>query len=223
MSQENGLAESIDFWDNPEPRCPVVLLLDTSGSMDGVAIEQLNQGIRTFQQAVLQDAKASLRVELAVVTFNTSVNVSQEFVSIDSFSAVDLVASGTTNMGAGIERALNMAEQRKAFLKSQGNAYYKPWVLMITDGTPTDEWKEAASKVHSAVENQKLSFFAVGVKGADMSVLKQVASPKLPPVMLDGLKFNEMFVWLSKSMIRVSASKVGAQTELPELTWTITT
>ena len=220
MNQEKYLNE-VDFWANPEPRCPVVLLLDTSGSMECGPIDQLNQGIKTFKQAVLQDAKASLRVEIAIVSFNSSVKVTQEFVSVDNFSPPELTTSGTTSMGAGIEIALEMAENRKAFLKKQGNAYYKPWIFMITDGAPTDDWQIAADLVHQAVENRKLSFFAVGVRGADMNVLRQIAHPHTPPVMLDGLKFNELFVWLSKSMVRVSTSKIGEQVELPPLTWSI--
>ena len=31
--------DQAEFADNPEPRCPVVLLLDTSGSMHGEPIE----------------------------------------------------------------------------------------------------------------------------------------------------------------------------------------
>jgi uncharacterized protein YegL len=222
MAEDRTLDEQIDFWANPEPRCPVVLLLDTSGSMDCGPIDQLNKGIETFKNAVLRDDKASLRVEVAIVTFNSSVSVIQEFVAIDEFTPPKLFASGTTSMGMGIKRALDLAENRKSFLKAQGNAYYKPWVFMITDGSPTDDWKAAADQVHTAVENRKLSFFAVGVQGADLEVLKQIASPRIPPVMLNGLKFSEMFVWLSRSIVRVSSGKVGEQVELPSTqTWTI--
>ncbi len=35
----------IEFPDNPDPRCAVVLLLDTSGSMSGQPIIELNKGL----------------------------------------------------------------------------------------------------------------------------------------------------------------------------------
>ena len=41
---------SESFADNPEPRCPCVLLLDTSGSMAGQPIRELNDGIQAFKQ-----------------------------------------------------------------------------------------------------------------------------------------------------------------------------
>ena len=210
--------ENIEFVENPEPRCPVVLLLDTSSSMSGERINQLNAGIATFKQEVERDTTASLRVEVAIVTFNSDVQTVQDFVTIDQFSPPKLVAEGLTAMGQGIELALDKVKNRKSIYKENGIQYYQPWVFLITDGGPTDEWKDAAQRVRQAVAEKKLSFFAVGVQGVNMNKLSQIAPPSIPPVKLDGLKFREMFRWLSSSMKRVSSSKVGdAQVDLPPI------
>jgi hypothetical protein len=60
---------SADFADNPEPRCPCLLILDTSGSMRGQAVDELNAGIRIFKDELSADAMTSKRVEIAIVTF----------------------------------------------------------------------------------------------------------------------------------------------------------
>jgi uncharacterized protein YegL len=70
---EQDYFDQTEFADNPEPRCPVVLALDTSGSMDGEPIKELNQGLREFAQALNTDRLAALRVEVAVVTFGGKV------------------------------------------------------------------------------------------------------------------------------------------------------
>ena len=44
------LEDAVEFAENPEPRCPCILLLDTSGSMKGEPLDALNEGLRTFQQ-----------------------------------------------------------------------------------------------------------------------------------------------------------------------------
>jgi uncharacterized protein YegL len=67
--------DQAEFADNPEPRCPVVLVLDTSGSMNGLPIQELNEGLRQFTVALASDKLASLRVELALVTFGGMVKV----------------------------------------------------------------------------------------------------------------------------------------------------
>lgn len=213
-----SLEELVEFANNPEPRCPVVLLLDTSISMFGERIEQLNSGVATFKEEVGKDSKASLRVEVAIVTFNSSVQVTQDFITIEQFSPPHFSANGSTSMGEGILKAIDLVETRKVTYKEYAIPYYQPWVFLITDGTPTDEWKEAACQVKEVVAARKLSFFAVGVQDADMDVLKQIASSKIPPVMLDGLKFQELFRWLSASVKRVSSNKVGTkEVELPSI------
>lgn len=81
------LLDQAEFADNPEPRCPVVLALDTSGSMAGNAILELNQGLRAFGAALRSDPLAALRVEVAVVTFGgkvRAINIRGEGPSADT-------------------------------------------------------------------------------------------------------------------------------------------
>ncbi len=205
--------EDISFVDNPEPRCPCVLVLDVSGSMNGQPVAQLNAGLRQFQQELAGDALASKRVELAIVTFGP-VRIAQDFVTADQFSAPHLVTEGGTPMGEAILEALDLIKLRKQQYQANGVAYYRPWIFLITDGAPTDEWQAAAKAVQAAEKSKSLAFFPVGVDGADFNVLKQI-SPRTP-IMLRGLAFRELFQWLSNSLSSVSKSKVGEQLALPK-------
>src|SRR6202043_1638068 len=96
-----------EFVDNPEPRCACLLLLDTSGSMQGNPISQLNEGLRVFRDELASDALASKRVEVGIVTFGP-VKVELDFVSAQTFSAPHLTTTGNTPMGEAIETGLNM-------------------------------------------------------------------------------------------------------------------
>lgn len=204
--------EDISFVDNPEPRCPCVLVLDVSGSMSGQPIAQLNTGLRQFQQELSGDDLASKRVELAIVTFGP-VRVAQDFVTADQFTAPKLEVEGSTPMGEAILEALDLVKLRKQQYQANGVAYYRPWIFLITDGAPTDEWRTAAKAVQAAEKSKSLAFFPVGVDGADFEVLKQI-SPRTP-IKLRGLAFRELFQWLSNSLSSVSKSKVGEQLALP--------
>lgn len=206
-----------EFVENPENRCPVVLLLDTSGSMCGEPIQELNRGIAAFKEDVVKDAQASLSVELAIVTFGGSVQLIQDFTSIDNFNPPQLEANSMTPMGEAIELGLDILEARKLTYKDNGILYYRPWVFLITDGAPTDYWQSAAQLVKEAEAQRRQCFFAVGVKGADMNTLRQIAPRE--PMMLNGLDFRSMFVWLSTSMKRVSGGKVGEAIALPAVGW----
>jgi uncharacterized protein YegL len=212
-----SLEESVEFAENPEPRCPCVLLLDTSGSMQGSPIVALNAGVRIFRDHLCKDPLASRRVEVAVVTFNSEVTVVQDFVTADQFTPPALTADGLTCMATGVTRALDMIQERKAKYRANGIAYYRPWVLLITDGEPQGEPDQvviqATKRLKLEEEEKRVAFFAVGVEGANMARLAQLVVR--PPVKLVGLNFNEMFVWLSTSMQKVAQSKMDAQVPLP--------
>lgn len=207
-----------EFVDNPETRCPVILLLDTSQSMSGEPMEALNQGVQVFREEVLKDTKASLSVEVAIIGFGP-VQLQQDFVTIDRFEPPGLVAEGGTPIGEAIEYALDLLEDRKETYKENGIQYYRPWIFLITDGAPTDVWDFAAQRLHQAEAQRRLLFFAVAVEGANMTTLKQIAPPNRAPIKLKGLNFGEFFEWLSTSMKRVSTSRVGEALALPPVGW----
>jgi uncharacterized protein YegL len=200
------------FAENPEPRCPCVLVLDTSGSMEGRPLTQLNAGYQTLLTELLEDALAAKRVELAVVTFGP-VKLVQDFETPDMIAASDLDVTGDTPMGEAIEFAIDLVKQRKDVYREAGIAYYRPWIFVITDGSPTDSWKAAARAVKEGEASNAFSLFAVGVEGADMETLKQIAVRE--PIRLKGLRFAELFRWLSNSLKSVSRSTTTERVALP--------
>jgi uncharacterized protein YegL len=217
------LEDAVEFAENPEPRCPCILLLDTSGSMKGQPLDALNEGLRTFQQELDRDSLAKKRVEVAIVTFNSEVEIVQDFVTADDFNPPMLKAKGLTHMGEAILRGLEMLQVRKALYREHGVSYYRPWLFLITDGEPQGESEElieqATQRIKDDEANKHVAFFAVGVEAADMSRLSQISVRE--PLKLKGLNFKELFVWLSASMQQVSQSaQMDEQLPLPPVTWT---
>ncbi len=201
-----------------EPKIPVVLLLDTSSSMSDQRIDCLNDGITAFKQEFEVKSSVSQSVELAIITFNSNRGTFQGFVNMDNFVPVTLKAEGETTMGKGLDSALDNLESYQHYCQSNNIQYRKPWLFLIIGSSPTDNWQNSAQRVRQAVETDQLNFFIVGVKGADMVSLQQVASPKIPPMMLDGFKFRELFEWLANALKNVANSKVGSQVKLPPFT-----
>ena len=215
MSESRTLESAVEFAENSEPRCPCILLLDVSYSMSGAPINALNEGLRIFRDGLNQDGLTKKRVEIAIVTFGSKVKVVQEFVTVDRFWPQTIKVGGATYMGAGIDKALDILQARKALYKANAISYYRPWVFMITDGEPTDNdlvVDRAAQRIRDEESEKRVAFFAVGVEGVNMTRLSQIVVRT--PVKLKGLKFREMFLWLSASMDRVSHSKLDEQVPL---------
>lgn len=208
---------ALSFAENPEPRCPVVLLLDTSGSMGGKPLMELQAGLAQYKDELAADSLASKRVEVAVVTFGGEVRTASDFTTADAFQPPQLQAGGQTPMGEAIVRALDMIQERKTTYRQNGILFYRPWVFLITDGAPTDAWQTAATRVREGESNRAFAFFAVGVQDANFDVLQQISVRA--PQRLDGLRFRDLFQWLSNSQKAVSRSQAGEEVQLPKPGW----
>jgi len=202
-----------DLIENPTPRVPVALCIDTSGSMDGAPIQELVVGVNQFYDAINDDDDAHDAAEVCIVEFNSGARVIQEFASIERLQRISSIrASGGTAMGEGVNLALDTLEERKRLYSDNGVLYYQPWLVLMTDGAPNGnaaELERAVQRVTDLIGNKKLTIFPIGIgAGADMDVLKRF-SPTKPPLRLQGLSFKEFFEWLSKSVARVSQSSPG--------------
>lgn len=203
-----------DLIENPTARIAVCLCLDVSSSMYGEPIDELNEGVKLFYDAIKADSIARYAAEIGIVTFG-----SDHAECVADFAGVDVVpnpprmdADGFTPMGEAVNMALDMLERRKQDYRNQGVDYYQPWLVLMTDGAPNGDAAEqsrAISRTCDAVNQRKLTIFPIGIgAGADMNVLRQF-SPKRPPLKLKGLNFKEFFTWLSQSVAVVSQSSPG--------------
>lgn len=206
-----------DLIDNPSPRCACILVLDTSGSMSGDPIDQLNAGVVEFINSIQNDDLAKYSVELAIITAGSSIEEVMPFTvakNVDYNQRFE--ASGLTPLGGAVDQALRMLDERKEEYRQTGTPYYQPWMVLISDGAPTDKWQHIAAKATSLANEKKLVSLVVGVNNADMATLGQFSNR--PALKLQGLNFSDFFEWLSQSMSRVSSSgSTSSQVNLPSV------
>jgi uncharacterized protein YegL len=206
-----------DFFTNPEPRCPVLLLLDCSGSMSGDPIAELNAGLKDLKNDLDEDPFSRKRVELAVMSFGGTVTLVNDFTTVDNWQAPTLTTTGDTPLGKAVRDGLTLLRKRKDAIREHGIELLRPWVFLITDGAPTDTWKDLPPILASEAEQKAYLFYAVGVQGANFDVLKEL-SPSHAPLRLVGLQFKDLFKWLSSSLSKVGQSKPGDKVTLDPTT-----
>lgn len=219
---------------NPDPRIACALLLDTSASMGGEPIDQLNRGFALFCEEIKNDELAKKRAEITVITFGGLAQVVIPFTEGRDLYAQILEPTGGTPMGAALNLALDQLEAQKQAYKQAGLEYYRPWLFVLTDGAPTDgqEFSDAAARLRNAEAARKVSVFGIGVgQAANLDQLR-ILSAQRAPVRLEGLSFREFFSWLSASLSAASASnafgssdasleqaEAGEQIPLPPAGW----
>lgn len=197
-----------------------LLLIDTSGSMTGEKINSVNNGIRVFFEQLKNDEKARDTVDVAIVTFDSSVSVVQEFMPASSVEVAPILhTGGLTSMGAGLQKAIDMVLERKNFYQSIGVDSFIPWIVMFTDGEPTDSILEAkqrldAENAKSTSGRGRIQLWALAVQGADVNTLNSLTKRVLYVTDND---YTKIFDWTRKSLAIISDSKPSEIPELPSL------
>ena len=211
------LHDRLSLIENPESRLACVILVDVSNSMSGKPITEVNNGIIKLGQHIEEDELTSMRADIAIIAFNHEHQVVRNFGEHIDFSHPDLQAEGGTKIAAPIANALDMIEHRKMQYREAGIPYYRPIVMLITDGKPEHDTQHdidaIARRVKEAEQSKSLTFFAIGTESADMATLATLTN--LPPKTLRGTNFDELFKWLSNSIAAISNSQMGDDVTLP--------
>jgi uncharacterized protein YegL len=218
MAQDLMVLRQQDLVSNPTTRLPICLCLDTSRSMKGNPILELKKGIDFFFQAIKDDEIAKYSIEISIIVFGNKVEKILDFKNMDAQEMPKLIAKGGTLMGEGISLALDILEQRKKEYSNKGIDYYQPWIVLMTDGRSGDNLNDSIRKVTNLANKAKLTLFpiAIGSK-ADTKSLKELSTLKNNMILKvkNPKYFQDLFMWLSQSVISVSQSTPGDKTGLP--------
>lgn len=213
--------DSLTYADNPQPRCPVILLLDCSSSMEGPPIIELNRALQSFYDEVREDPVAVRSVELSIITFGQTVDVRRRFSPLtDGAQAMELVATGRTPLGAALRQALADLGERRSFYRQHGLPAYQPWIVLLSDGQPNDEWRQPAEEALALCKAGQLTFIGVGIgPHVDLETLRQIVGCDPGPYRMEGLRFRNFFRWLRDSLRLVTQSSRFRGPTLPADDW----
>ena len=185
--------------------------------MAGKPIEELNKGLQNFYKDIYGDVNTSQRLEISLITFNNRVNTIQEPALVENFTMPTLTAGGTTAMVDAVREAIEKVVARKEYYKSTGQTYYRPWIILMTDGEP-DVGQDViglANQIKADTSSKKYEFLPIGVQGANMDILNQIKG-NIPAMSMDGAKFLEFFKWLSNSLGVIANSTEGEPVSLDD-------
>ncbi len=198
---------------NPgERHLAAALVLDTSTSMMGRPIDELNRGLQEFGKALQEDPLALGRVEIIIISFNSTVSTEMTFKPASEYQPMELGAGGLTALNEAIDTALDALEERKKVYRDNGIDYYRPWLFVLTDGKASDDEKEEGTKarLRNYIEQGKVVFLPMGIgENFDKVKLKEYYpedSTVKTILSADSKNFKEAFIWLSKSLTTITKS-----------------
>ncbi|KNC09321.1 tellerium resistance protein TerY [Klebsiella sp. RIT-PI-d] len=192
-------------------RLPVYLLLDTSGSMHGEPIEAVKNGVQTLLTTLKQDPYALETAWVSVITFDSSARQAVPLTDLLSFKLPDLAASGTTALGEPLSLTAECISREVQKTTAETKGDWRPLVFIMTDGSPTDDWRKGVGEFNAARTGVVVAC-AAG-HAAETKVLQEITEIVLQLDTADSTTIKAFFKWVSAS-ISVGSQKVESKKEV---------
>lgn len=186
---------------------PVAIVCDTSGSMSGIPIQNVNLSVNRFTADVCKDSKAAGLVDVAVISFNETPTVVQGFRPITELQPVQFAAGGGTNITAALEMAISKIRERCNLYSENGIEIKMPYIILITDGYGGDV-TEIARIIKQRTADKKMQLWVLAVKGYDKETVAKLTDGKRVFELVDeaGYDFTDFFDFMAISIKAVSTS-----------------
>lgn len=198
-----------EMANNTATRLPLCLCIDASMSMRFEnRIDRINGGIRQLIADLKAEPYAVDSVELSIISFGGKKHeVICDFSSVAKISFEDIRVGGATPLGGAVRYALDRLEERVQFYNDEGLDYYKPWLIIMSDGEATDDYRKVAQDVKFMEANEDLKVKCVVLGNEGFDTLKSFTKEKV--IGIDEIKISSFFSWLSSSMGDLMKSTPG--------------
>ena len=190
-------------------RLPVYLLLDCSASMTGDPITAVNEGVQLLYRELNSDPQALETVYISIITFSSQADQYQ-LLPLDQFRPPVMSASGSTAMGDAFRILAESIEQDLLLNTQTQHGDFRPLVFLLTDGAPTDNYRDPLNRLLGLRGSRKPTIVALGCGGnVDEHMLHEVTENVylMHNVSPDTLK--SFFLWLSGSIAQTSHAVAG--------------
>jgi uncharacterized protein YegL len=200
------------------PRVMLVLCLDTSGSMAGSNIDDVNRGLAEWATLLARDPYHRTAVEIALITFGKdgvvtwrgktrqSFREGSPFLIAAEFIPPVLEAGGLTPMGEALRTSMDVISARKDKLRREGTQFYCPLLWLVSDGEPNDDWVPLVQDLADAQARRRMLLFAVGVGAANQGVLRRLSPER--NLHLDDFQMEGLLQMVTASVDRVREGKI---------------
>jgi uncharacterized protein YegL len=166
-------------------------------------MDKVHDGIETFYKAVLDDDMAADSCESSIITFSDTAKVYDGFAPVDAKERPDFsdLVGGNTNVTPAIRMALDLLEKQKQIYKDNKIPYNQPWLVLFTDGLPTDDVSAIKRELIQMQNDGKLSVYVMALSD-DPELLRALSgfSTKPPISCRDYKEIQRFFDFLAKSV-----------------------
>ncbi|WP_179991534.1 VWA domain-containing protein [Acinetobacter sp. YH16058] len=194
---------------------PVILLLDVSASMGGESIKQLNIAVKEMISDFASAEKNEVEILVSIITFGAEVLLHTPYTSAKDIDWNDLTVSGSTPMGTAFSMAKAMIEDKE----TTPSRAYRPTIVLVSDGEPTDSWQQPLRALVNDGRSSKCDRMAMAIGvSASNTVLNEFISGTENKVFTaqDASQIQEFFKFVTMSVTTRTNSQNANVVPKPE-------
>jgi uncharacterized protein YegL len=180
--------------------------------MAGEAIGAVTRGVHTLVTEMRSNPLALETVYLSLITFSREARQVLPLTELYHLQPPKLSVRPGTAMGAALRLLMNCLKRDVVRTTETTKGDYKPFIFILTDGQPTDDWQSAADRI----KQKKVNIIACAAgSGADGPLLKRVTEivVELDTLSPDALK--AFFKWVSSSIKTTPQSVAQVAADAP--------
>ena len=190
---------------------PVVLLLDTSSSMNAGGeqskITELDSAVRDMIKDFANEEQLETEIQVSVITFGyNGVQLALPYTNASKVEMKKLEAQGNTPMGMALRMAKDMIEDKE----TTPSRAYRPLVILCSDGAPNDDWEGPMDNFIKDGRSSKCDRMAMAIgKEANQEVLKRFIEGTENPLFFakDASSLHKFFKFVTMSVATRSHSQ----------------
>jgi uncharacterized protein YegL len=196
-----------DFTISTARPLPVIVLADVSGSMSkNGKIDVLNDAIQSMIESFAAEDHSRAEIHVAVIAFGKGgAKLHQSLLPAVQIKWNRVSAAGNTPMGAAFDLVVKIVEDH-AQIPSRA---YRPTVVLVSDGQPTDEWREPLQRMLASDRASKAARFVLGIgDDADPAMLAEfLADPSARVYSAhEARQIKNFFRWVTMSVTQRTRS-----------------
>lgn len=169
--------------------------------MIGNSLAAVQAGVEMMLRTLRSDPHALETVWLSCITFDQVAKLAFPLSELTEVKVPRLVAKPGTALGAALHLCADRIETEVRKTTSNRKGDWRPLVILLTDGQPTDSWKSALPRLGQKVHPRPANIYAVGC-GEDVNteILLELTDIVLHMREMNEERFRKLFVWLTASV-----------------------
>lgn len=195
-------------------RLPVYLLIDCSESMIGEGLAAVRSGLSQMLSVLRQDPHALETAWISIISFGATAKVLSPLTEVTEVQEPNLVLGQGTSLGAALDLLAKQIQSEVQKSSADHKGDYRPLVILLTDGQPTDDWEAAKRRFDQTMKKTVANMYVVGCGQAiDYRALSKISDIVLSLPDMEPESMRKLFVWMTQTVSTASVGTTGPEAD----------